>query len=197
MGFFNKNPVNSVVIKRFFVYLKLFFNMKYSYKDLGIVLGFMFLTISFLFLFDPLNNIYVASNKFEKVLVFLVIFCLGICLYSLRRWRVVVDEASEIRRLEKHQRELKIGLENEVEERTKDLKEAFSRILPENIAYAHNEKWGDGNGHSHIRASILGPSLSIPISSSNLIIGTWQQIVLVDFDNRPRNREIILQIVGE
>ena len=79
----------------------------------------------------------------------------------------------------------------------KDLKEAFSRISPENITYAHNEKWGDGNGHSHIRASILGPSLSIPISSSNLILGTWQQIVLVDFDNRPRNREIILQIVGE
>lgn len=78
-----------------------------------------------------------------------------------------------------------------------DLKEAFSRIAPQDIHYAHNAKWGDGNGHSHIRASLLGPSLSVPFSSSNLILGTWQQIVLVDFDNRPRTRELILQIVGE
>lgn len=78
-----------------------------------------------------------------------------------------------------------------------DLKELFSRIVPENEYYAHNARWGDGNGHSHIRASLLGPSISIPISSSRLILGTWQQIILVDFDNRPRRREIILQIIGE
>lgn len=78
-----------------------------------------------------------------------------------------------------------------------DLKEAFSRIAPEKIKYYHNDKWGDGNGHSHIRAFLLGPSLSIPFSQSGLMVGTWQQIVLIDFDNRPRNREIILQITGE
>ncbi len=78
-----------------------------------------------------------------------------------------------------------------------DLKEVFSRLVPENDFYAHNARWGDGNGHSHIRASILGPSISIPFISSRLMLGTWQQIILVDFDNRPRNREIILQIVGE
>lgn len=78
-----------------------------------------------------------------------------------------------------------------------DLKEMFSMLVPEDRFYAHNERWGDGNGHSHIRASLLGPSLSIPFSSSKLILGTWQQVVLVDFDNRPRKREIILQITGE
>ena len=78
-----------------------------------------------------------------------------------------------------------------------DLKEMFSKIVPEEIFYAHNARWGDGNGHSHIRASLLGPSLSIPFQSSSLITGTWQQVILVDFDNRPRKREIILQIVGE
>ena len=78
-----------------------------------------------------------------------------------------------------------------------DLKEVFSRLVPEDKFYAHNERWGDGNGHSHIRASLLGPSFSIPFSSSRLILGTWQQVILVDFDNRPRKREIILQITGE
>ncbi|MGI9553669.1 MAG: secondary thiamine-phosphate synthase enzyme YjbQ [Thermodesulfobacteriota bacterium] len=78
-----------------------------------------------------------------------------------------------------------------------DLKEVFSKLVPENEFYAHNARWGDGNGHSHIRASILGPSLSIPFQSSALITGTWQQVIVVDFDNRPRNREIILQIIGE
>jgi len=78
-----------------------------------------------------------------------------------------------------------------------DLKEVFSRLVPENEFYAHNARWGDGNGHSHIRASILGPSVTIPFSSSRLILGTWQQVILVDFDNRPRKREIILQIIGE
>ena len=78
-----------------------------------------------------------------------------------------------------------------------DFKEAFSRIAPEDINYAHNARWGDGNGHSHIRASLLGPSLTIPFNSSRLILGTWQQVILVDFDNRPRTREIVLQLIGE
>ena len=78
-----------------------------------------------------------------------------------------------------------------------DLREIFSKLVPENEFYAHNARWGDGNGHSHIRASLLGPSLSVPFQSSKLITGTWQQVILVDFDNRPRNREIVLQIVGE
>ncbi len=78
-----------------------------------------------------------------------------------------------------------------------DLKDAFEKIIPKNINYAHNERWGDGNGHSHIRASMLGPSLTVPFSSKNLLLGTWQQIIFVDFDNRERKREIILQIIGE
>jgi len=77
-----------------------------------------------------------------------------------------------------------------------DLKEMFSKLVPEDGFYAHNARWGDGNGHSHIRASLLGPSLSIPFQSSRLTIGTWQQVIFVDFDNRPRSREIIVQIVG-
>lgn len=78
-----------------------------------------------------------------------------------------------------------------------DLKDAYERIIPQNINYAHNEMWRDGNGHSHIRASMLGPSLAVPFSAKNLLLGTWQQIVFVDFDNRQRKREIILQIIGE
>ena len=78
-----------------------------------------------------------------------------------------------------------------------DLKSTFSKLVPENEFYAHNARWGDGNGHSHIRASLLGASLAVPFQSSRLITGTWQQIILVDFDNRARNREIILQIIGE
>ncbi len=77
-----------------------------------------------------------------------------------------------------------------------DLKEVFSKLVPENEHYAHNARWGDGNGHSHIRASLLGPSISIPFQSSKLFTGTWQQIIFVDFDNRPRNREVIVQIIG-
>ncbi len=78
-----------------------------------------------------------------------------------------------------------------------DLKETFSKLVPEDGFYAHNARWGDGNGHSHIRASLLGPSLSVPFRSSRLTIGTWQQIIFVDFDNRSRSREVIVQIVGE
>ena len=78
-----------------------------------------------------------------------------------------------------------------------DLKEMWQRLVPENIPYAHDRAWGDGNGHSHIRASLLGASLVIPFSHKRLALGTWQQIVLVDFDNRPRSRQIVVQVMGE
>ncbi|MEW6034134.1 MAG: secondary thiamine-phosphate synthase enzyme YjbQ [Chloroflexota bacterium] len=78
-----------------------------------------------------------------------------------------------------------------------DFKEMWERLVPRSIPYQHDRAWGDGNGHSHVRASLLGPSLSIPFSESRLLLGTWQQVVLVDFDNRPRSREIVLQVMGE
>jgi len=78
-----------------------------------------------------------------------------------------------------------------------DFKNMWDRVIPQNIPYEHNKTWGDGNGHSHVRASVLGPSLSIPFVNKRLTLGTWQQIVFIDFDNRPRTREIVLQIMGE
>jgi len=78
-----------------------------------------------------------------------------------------------------------------------DLKKAIERLAPQNMQYGHNQRWGDGNGFSHVRASLLGPSLSIPVINGSLQLGTWQQIVLIDFDNRPRQREIIVQLIGE
>jgi len=78
-----------------------------------------------------------------------------------------------------------------------DLKKAIERIAPSGIDYAHDRRWGDGNGFSHVRASLLGPSLVVPFSDGRLALGTWQQIVLVDFDNRPRTRTIVLQFIGE
>jgi len=78
-----------------------------------------------------------------------------------------------------------------------DLKRLFDEIVPSNREYAHNARWGDGNGHSHIRASLLGPSLTIPFVDGRLMLGTWQQIIYVDFDNKPRKRELILQVIGE
>jgi secondary thiamine-phosphate synthase enzyme len=78
-----------------------------------------------------------------------------------------------------------------------DMKNALNRVFPENIDYKHNLRWGDGNGHSHIRASFLGPSLTIPFVNKKLQLGTWQQIVFIDLDNRPRSRKLILQIIGE
>jgi len=77
-----------------------------------------------------------------------------------------------------------------------DLKNAISRIAPEDIEYIHNLKWGDGNGFSHVRSAILGPSISIPINEGLLRLGTWQQIVVIDFDNRPRSRKAFLSIVN-
>jgi secondary thiamine-phosphate synthase enzyme len=79
----------------------------------------------------------------------------------------------------------------------RDLQEAFERLAPQDRTYHHDARWGDGNGFSHVRASLLGGSLSIPFVGGRLLLGTWQQLVLVDFDNRPRSREILLQLVGE
>jgi len=78
-----------------------------------------------------------------------------------------------------------------------DFNNMWDRVIPQNIPYEHNKTWGDGNGHSHVRASTLGASLIIPFVNKRLTLGTWQQIVFVDFDNRPRRREIILQLLGE
>ncbi len=78
-----------------------------------------------------------------------------------------------------------------------DFKAMWERVAPQDISYEHNKRWNDGNGYSHVRASLLGPSLTVPIVDKKLALGTWQQIVLVDFDNRPRSRQVVLQIVGE
>ncbi|MBI3001264.1 MAG: YjbQ family protein [Deltaproteobacteria bacterium] len=78
-----------------------------------------------------------------------------------------------------------------------DMKELLERLIPSNKKYHHDDRWGDDNGFSHLRASLFGPSLQIPIESGRLLLGTWQQIVLLDFDNRPRTREVALQIMGE
>ncbi|MBC8477605.1 MAG: YjbQ family protein [Dehalococcoidia bacterium] len=78
-----------------------------------------------------------------------------------------------------------------------DLQQAWERAVPRGIPYAHDRRWGDGNGYSHVRASMLGCSLIVPFSDGNLTLGTWQQIVLVDFDNRPRTRQVVLQVMGE
>ena len=77
-----------------------------------------------------------------------------------------------------------------------DLPQALEKIAPKNAYYRHEEKWHDGNGHSHVRASIIGPSLTVPIENRRLILGTWQQIVFVECDVRPRRRKIIVHIVG-
>jgi len=78
-----------------------------------------------------------------------------------------------------------------------DLEGMWQRIAPKGIPYDHDRRWGDGNGYAHVRASLLGASLVVPVSNQRLTLGTWQQIVLVDFDNRPRSREITLQIMGD
>ena len=78
----------------------------------------------------------------------------------------------------------------------KDLDAAFNRLMPRELEYRHHETWGDDNGHSHVRASLLGPSLAVPFEHGRLVLGTWQQIVLVDFDTRPRSRNYMIQIMG-
>jgi secondary thiamine-phosphate synthase enzyme len=78
-----------------------------------------------------------------------------------------------------------------------DLRRLFDEIIPSDREYAHNERWHDGNGHSHVRAALLGPSLSIPFVDKQLTLGTWQQVIYVDFDNRPRQRKLVVQLIGE
>lgn len=80
---------------------------------------------------------------------------------------------------------------------THDLRAFYDRIAPEGERYRHEETWHDDNGHSHVRASSLGPSVTLPLVDGRLTLGTWQQIVLIDFDTRPRSRTVVVQIVGE
>lgn len=77
-----------------------------------------------------------------------------------------------------------------------DLKELVEKLIPSDRRYHHDDRWGDDNGFSHVRAALFGPSLQIPIKDGRLVLGTWQQIVLLDFDNRPRTREIVVQLIG-
>ena len=78
----------------------------------------------------------------------------------------------------------------------RDLPAMFERIAPRGNRYHHEETWHDGNGHSHCRASLLGPTLTVPVKGGRLLLGTWQQIVLIDFDNRPRDRQLVVQMWG-
>lgn len=78
-----------------------------------------------------------------------------------------------------------------------DLERLLDEIVPPDRQYAHNLRWGDGNGHSHVRAALLGPSLTVPVVDGELQLGTWQQITYCDFDNRSRSRRLIVQIIGE
>jgi secondary thiamine-phosphate synthase enzyme len=80
---------------------------------------------------------------------------------------------------------------------TQDFPRMLSRIAPKDIEYEHDNTWRDGNGYSHVRASLIGPSLTIPFKDGDLILGTWQQIILLETDTRQRERKIILQIIGE
>jgi secondary thiamine-phosphate synthase enzyme len=79
----------------------------------------------------------------------------------------------------------------------KDLPAALERLAPRGIEYAHEETWHDDNGHAHVRASLLGPSLAVPFKEGRLLLGTWQQVVLIDFDTRPRRRDVVVQLSGE
>ena len=78
-----------------------------------------------------------------------------------------------------------------------DLRRLFDEIVPENREYEHNQRWHDGNGHSHVRAALMGPSLTIPFVDGQLTLGTWQQVIYLDFDNRPRQRTLVVQLIGE
>jgi secondary thiamine-phosphate synthase enzyme len=78
----------------------------------------------------------------------------------------------------------------------RDLKEAIGRIAPTGIPYRHDARWGDGNGYAHVRAALLGPSLAVPLIGGRLALGTWQQIVLIDFDNEPRDRKVFVSVSG-
>lgn len=78
-----------------------------------------------------------------------------------------------------------------------DLRRLFDEIVDPQRHYAHNARWGDGNGHSHIRSALLGTSFTVPFVDKRLLLGTWQQIIYVDFDNRPRRRELVVQLIGD
>jgi secondary thiamine-phosphate synthase enzyme len=78
-----------------------------------------------------------------------------------------------------------------------DLAKVIEKIVPSNVPYEHDRRWGDGNGFSHVRAALLKPSITVPLVNKKLALGTWQQIVFLDFDNRERRRELIVQVVGE
>jgi len=78
-----------------------------------------------------------------------------------------------------------------------DLRDAIERLVPRDVPYAHDLRWGDGNGYSHVRAALLGPSLHIPVVDGRLSLGTWQQVVLINFDNRARRRRLVIQLMGE
>lgn len=78
-----------------------------------------------------------------------------------------------------------------------DFQALWERLIPSNVSYKHDQTWGDANGFSHLRASLLGASLTVPFVNGQLTLGTWQQIIFVDFDNRPRSRELVLQLLGD
>ncbi len=78
-----------------------------------------------------------------------------------------------------------------------DFSELMEKVIPSNVTYHHDAKWGDGNGFSHVRAALVGASLNVPFSNGRLNLGTWQQIVFIDFDNRSRSRMVLLQFMGE
>jgi secondary thiamine-phosphate synthase enzyme len=78
-----------------------------------------------------------------------------------------------------------------------DLKSALEKIAPSDGAYEHEKTWGDDNGHSHVRASLIGPSLALPVVDGKIPLGTWQQIVLLDFDTRARTREVVVTVIGD
>lgn len=77
-----------------------------------------------------------------------------------------------------------------------DMPELFERLVPSSTTYHHDATWGDGNGFSHLRASLVGPSLTVPVSDGRMILGTWQQIVFLEFDNRSRRRKVVISIIG-
>jgi secondary thiamine-phosphate synthase enzyme len=79
----------------------------------------------------------------------------------------------------------------------KDMQELYEKIVPANQHYHHDDTWGDANGFSHLRAALQGPSITIPFENGKLLLGTWQQVVLAEFDNKPRNRQVFVQIIGE
>ena len=79
----------------------------------------------------------------------------------------------------------------------RDMRELYAKLVPRNRRYAHDETWGDANGFSHLRAALQGPSLTVPFEGGKLLLGTWQQVVLAEFDNRPRRRQVVVHVMGE